>query len=104
VNLSTSIPVFNVSGNLFFTNSASAANAVLVANSGGVIDFSGVTSAGVTAGSIAGAGTYSLGKTNLTVGALGTSTIVSGSLRDGGKSGGAGASVTKVGAGTLTLT
>jgi autotransporter-associated beta strand protein len=104
VNLSTSIPVFNVSGNLFFTNSASAANAVLVANAGGVIDFSGVTSAGVTAGSIAGAGTYSLGKSNLTVGALGTSTIVSGSLRDGGKSGGAGASVTKVGAGTLTLT
>jgi len=104
VNLSTSIPVFNVSGNLFFTNSASAANAALVANAGGIIDFSGVTSAGVTAGSIAGAGTYSLGKSNLTVGALGTSTLVSGSLRDGGKSGGAGASVTKVGAGTLTLT
>jgi autotransporter-associated beta strand protein len=104
VNLSTSIPVFNVSGNLFFINSASAANAALVANAGGVIDFSGLTSTSVTAGSIAGAGTYSLGRTNLTVGGLGTSTIVSGSLRDGGKSGGTGASVTKVGAGALTLT
>ena len=103
-NLSTSVPVFNISGRLSFMNSASAANAVLVANLGGVIDFSGVTASGVTAGSIAGAGAYALGKTNLTVGSLGTSTVVSGVIQDGGKSGGTGAGLTKVGAGTLTLT
>jgi len=103
-NLSTSVPVFNISGSLIFLNNATAANSALVVNSGGVIDFSGVTAAGVTAGSIAGAGAFSLGKTNLTVGSLGTSTTVSGSIQDGGKSGGVGGSLTKVGAGTLTLT
>ena len=98
------VPVFNVTGRLNFTNGASAAKAALVANSGGVIDFSGVASAVANTGSVSGAGTYALGKTNLTVGSLGSSTTVSGAIQDGGVSGGTGGSITKLGAGTLTLT
>ena len=103
VNKSTNIPVLRVSGELDFINAATAGNAALVTNTGGIVDFSGVTAATITAGSIAGAGTYSLGKTHLTLGGLSTSTLVSGAIRDGGKSGGTGASITKIGAGTLTL-
>jgi autotransporter-associated beta strand protein len=66
-----------------------------------VVDFSGTSGlAGdgkISAGSIAGAGTYSLGSNQLTVGSNDLSTIVSGTIS------GSGGSLVKVGAGTLTL-
>ena len=57
----------------------------------------------MTAGSIAGAGTYFLGSKQLTVGSNNLSTTVSGLIEDGGASGGAGGSLVKVGTGTLTI-
>src|SRR5262249_35286509 len=57
----------------------------------------------MTAGSIAGGGTYFLGSNALIVGGNNLSTTVSGTISDGGASGGAGGSLVKVGAGTLTL-
>ena len=58
---------------------------------------------GMTAGSIAGGGTYFLGSNALAVGGNNLSTTVSGTISDGGVSGGTGGSLTKVGTGTLTL-
>lgn len=75
------------------------ANAALVAQSGGTISFAGTGPANdnkVSAGSIAGAGTFDLGGNSLTVGALNTSTEVSGSITGTG-------GLTKTGSGTLTL-
>jgi T5SS/PEP-CTERM-associated repeat protein/autotransporter-associated beta strand protein len=103
-NLSSTSPVFNVSGRLNFVNGASAGNAKLVANQGGIVDFSGVTSGASKAGSIDGAGTFNLGKNTLEVGSLNTSTTLSGAIRDGGAFGGVGGSLKKVGSGKLTLT
>ena len=69
----------------------------------GTIDLSGLTSAGMTAGSIEGAGTIFLGAKNLAVGGNNLSTTFSGVLQDGGVGGGVGGSLTKTGTGTLTL-
>ena len=57
----------------------------------------------MTAGSIEGQGTYFLGSKTLTVGGNNLSTTVSGTISDGGVSGGTGGSLIKVGTGTLTL-
>ena len=99
--------VTNAFGQTVFTGNSTAGLARFITNAGGVVDFSGTTgSAGnnrVTAGSIEGAGTYNLGANQLTVGINGLSTTVSGSINDGGASGGAGASLVKVGDGTLIL-
>ena len=57
----------------------------------------------MTAGSIEGAGSYFLGAKTLTVGSNNLSTTVSGTISDGGASGGTGGSLVKVGTGTLTL-
>ena len=62
---------------------------------------SALTSAGMTAGSIQGAGNYLLGSKTLTVGSNNLSTMVAGVISDGGGTGGA---LTKVGTGTLTVT
>ena len=92
---------------LFQGTSDAGTSATLTAQSGGTVDFSGTTGAAgdkkISAGSIAGAGTYSLGGNALTVGSLNTSTEVSGVIADGGSAGGTGASLTKVGTGTLIL-
>jgi autotransporter-associated beta strand protein len=91
----------------FFGNSTGG-NAQFITNASGTVDFSGTSGpAGnnqITAGSIAGAGTYSLGSNQLTVGGNNLSTTVSGTIQDGGSSGGSLASLVKVGTGTLTLT
>src|SRR6202042_3382414 len=89
-------------------------NATFITNAGGIVDVSGLgtfpdgggglPSVPMTAGSIAGAGTYFLGSKQLTVGSNNLSTTVSGIIEDGGSSGGAGGSLVKVGTGTLTLT
>ena len=62
-----------------------------------------LTAAGMTAGSIEGAGSHFLGGKLLTVGGNNLSTEVSGTLADGGFGGGSGGALTKVGTGTLTL-
>src|ERR1700722_125639 len=100
--------------NSFFGRS-SGGQAAFITNAGGIVDVSGLGSfpdtgapndpsiSGTTAGSIAGAGTYDLGSKQLTVGSNNSSTIVSGTIKDGGAAGGAGGSLVKVGTGTLTI-
>jgi outer membrane autotransporter protein len=89
----------------FFANNSTAGNAAITNT--GTVDFSGTSGPlannVISAGSIAGTGTYSLGGNQLTVGGNNLSTAVSGSIQDGGGSGGTGASLVKVGTGTLTL-
>ena len=91
-----------------FTTNANGGSAQFITNAGGRVDFSGTTGTAnnnqVTAGSIAGAGRYQLGANQLTVGSNNLSTTVSGSIEDGGNVlGTTGASLVKVGTGTLTL-
>jgi autotransporter-associated beta strand protein/T5SS/PEP-CTERM-associated repeat protein len=90
-----------------FTANSNGGNARFITNAGGSVDFSGTSGPSgnnqIMAGSIEGAGTYSLGSNQLTVGSNNLSTTVSGSIQDGGGSGGSGASLVKVGTGTLTL-
>jgi autotransporter-associated beta strand protein len=95
----------------FFLQTSSGGNARFITNAGGGVDFSLLTTAGTTAGSIEGAGNYFLGSKNLTVGSNNLSTTVSGVVSDCGtggtqcvSSGATGGSLTKVGSGTLTLT
>src|SRR5215472_14717510 len=87
-----------------FTSNSNGGNARFIANAGGTVDFSGtsgpLSNGGITAGSIEGAGTYSIGSNELTVGGNDLSTTLSGSIQDGG----AGGSLVKEGSGTLTLT
>ncbi|WP_247774037.1 autotransporter domain-containing protein [Bradyrhizobium sp. 192] len=89
------------SGNLYFRAASTAGSATLINNAGGTIDFSNSTGPNgdgrLSAGSIAGAGTYNLGANELTVGSDNSSTEVSGLIS------GAGGSLVKTGTGTLTL-
>ncbi len=90
--------------NLLFNNTSTGGTARFINGAGGLIDLSQITTAGITAGSIEGAGTISLGSKNLAVGGNNLSTTFSGVLQDGGLGGGVGGSLTKTGTGTLTLT
>ena len=95
------------SATLFFDRSTGA-NAQFITAAGGVVDFSGTggpDNAGkISAGSIAGAGDYFLGSNELTVGSNNLSTVVSGTINDGGLCGCAtNASLVKTGSATLTL-
>ncbi len=94
-------------GKTQFSSNGDGGNAQLIANGTGVIDFSGTTGSAnnnnVSAGSIAGSGTFNLGSNKLTVGSNNLSTSVSGTINDGGGYGGTGASLVKTGTGTLTL-
>jgi autotransporter-associated beta strand protein len=87
----------NSGGNVFFFDTSTGGSARFITNAGGGFDMSALTSAGMTAGSIEGAGSYMLGAKNLAAGNNNLSTIVSGVIS------GIGGSLTKVGAGTLTL-
>ena len=90
-----------------FHNNSTAGNAQLITNTGGVVDFSATSGPlgdnKISAGSIAGDGTYRLGANQLTVGGNNLSTTVSGVIQDGGSAGGTGASLVKTGTGILTL-
>jgi uncharacterized protein with beta-barrel porin domain len=99
----TAVITTNSGGGVFFVGTSSGGQATFITNTGGVFDMSGLTSAGTTAGSIAGAGNYFLGSKMLTVGGSNLSTTVSGVISNGGLSGGIGGALTKVGTGTLTL-
>jgi autotransporter-associated beta strand protein len=90
-------------GTAFMDGQASGGLARFILNGTGALDMSGLTTGGTTVGSIEGDGAIHLGANNLTVGGNGLSTTFSGVIQDGGISGGTGGSLTKVGAGTLTL-
>jgi outer membrane autotransporter protein len=100
--------VLDNSGRVFFQGNSTGANATITNFGAGFADFSATTGpAGdraISAGSIAGTGTFFLGANQLTVGGNNLSTTVSGTIRDGGAAGGTGGSLVKVGTGTLTLT
>ena len=83
---------------------ATGGNARFITNVGGIFDISGLSSVGMTGGSIEGAGRYFLGSKALTVGGNNLSATVSGVISDGGFGGGIGGSLIKVGTGTLLLT
>src|SRR6266487_1278433 len=118
-------------GSTVFRGSSTAASAILVANGGsnggaggtilfadqstggtsrvelfgnGSLEISAHAASGVTIGSIEGDGDAFLGANNLTVGSNNLSIIFSGVIQDGGRGGGVGGSLTKVGTGTLDLT
>jgi autotransporter-associated beta strand protein len=93
----------NSGGLTAFTQRSTGGDARFITNAGGRFDISGLSSSGMTAGSIEGAGSYFLGSKVLTVGPNNLSTVVSGSIADGGLFGGTGGSLIKVGTGTLTL-
>jgi hypothetical protein len=63
-------------------------DARFITNAGSTFDISGLSSTGMTVGSIEGAGNYELGSKALTVGLNNLSTEVSGPVTDGGGSGG----------------
>ena len=113
-----------------FRNTATAASATLIANSGisggnggtilfeddstggtarvevfgnGNLDISDHNAPGMAIGSIEGPGNVFLGANNLTVGSNNLSTTLSGVIQDGGLNGGTGGSLTKIGTSTLTL-
>ncbi len=87
-------------GALHFYDNSTAGHAAITTSAGGSVDFSNTTGphgdGRISAGSIAGAGSYILGANELTVGSNNLSTEVSGAIS------GAGALV-KVGTGMLTL-
>jgi autotransporter-associated beta strand protein len=92
---------------VIFGGNSTGGNARFITDAGSVVDFSG--SAGpnsnghLTAGSLAGAGTYYLGGNQLTVGSNGLTTNVKGAIDDGGLSTDTGGSLVKVGMGRLKL-
>ena len=88
--------ITNNGGELTFSNNATAGNATIINNNGDV-DFSGVITGSVSAGSLGGSGTVELGANSLTVGGNNLSTEISGEIS------GPGGSLVKVGTGTLTL-
>ncbi|MPZ34035.1 MAG: autotransporter domain-containing protein [Rhodospirillales bacterium] len=89
----------NGGGSTNFSGTSSGGEARFITNAGGIVDISTLTSFGMTAGSIEGAGTYNLGLRSLTVGGNNRSTEVSGTIQGIGP----GASLIKVGTGTLIL-
>lgn len=91
-------------GRVEFAGASTGGTARFINQATGIFDMSSVTSGAMTAGSIEGAGNFFLGSTSLTVGLNNLSATVSGPIEDGGLNGGSGASLIKVGAGTLTLT
>jgi autotransporter-associated beta strand protein len=100
----TATIITNSGGVTSFFDSSTGGTARFITNSGGIVDISTLTAAGMTSGSIEGAGNYFLGSKELTTGLNNLSTEVSGVISDGGAGGGTGGSLIKAGSGTLTLT
>jgi autotransporter-associated beta strand protein len=96
------------SGETLFFVAATGGNAQFITNGTGVVDFSGTTGPNgdgrVSAGSIAGSGTYLIGAGNtLVVGSNNLSTEVSGVIADSCGCGPGAGSLEKVGSGTVIL-
>jgi autotransporter-associated beta strand protein len=98
----TSTLINQAGGIINFTGDSTGASARYVGQ-GGTLDLSQLSGPGTTLASIDGSGTIELGSWNLSVGANGVSTTFSGTITDGGTGGGTGGSLTKTGAGILTL-
>ena len=84
-------------GTTSFWEGGTGGSARFITQAGGLFDLSNLVEAGITAGSIEGAGDYNLHDRELTVGLNNLSTTVSGEIS------GVGGKLTKVGTGTLTL-
>ncbi|MDQ0032879.1 autotransporter-associated beta strand protein [Variovorax boronicumulans] len=84
-------------GAISFFDRTNADQATVVNNGGAQLGIGSLTNAGLSIGSLEGAGSVLLGAKALTTGGLNTSTTVSGTIS------GTGGSVVKVGSGTLTL-
>jgi fibronectin-binding autotransporter adhesin len=84
-------------GAISFSDRTNADQATVVNNAGAQLRIGSLTNAGLSIGSLEGAGNVLLGSKALTTGGLNTSTTVSGTIS------GNGGSVVKVGSGTLTL-
>jgi autotransporter-associated beta strand protein len=95
----------NPGGTTLFSQFSTGGNAAFTTRAGGVFDMSGLSliSPGMTAGSIEGAGSYFLGSKTLTLIGNNLFAEVSGTIQDGGLSGGTGGSLLKAGNGILTL-
>ncbi len=93
----------NAGGGTFFEGTSTGNSAQLITVGTGFVDFSRSAAAANTAGSISGSGELRLGSIDFTVGSNNLSTTYSGVIQDGGDNGGTGASLTKTGTGTLTL-
>jgi hypothetical protein len=85
---------------VLFTNGGTGGTARFINGAAGTID---LTYNNITAGSIEGTGTIALGSKNMAVGGNGLSTTFTGVIQDTGTFAGTGGSLTKTGAGTLTL-
>ena len=88
----------NNAAQTFFTGASTGGLARFITAAGGTFDMSGLTAAGMTAGSIEGAGDYVLGSKILTTGANNFTTQVDGVIS------GTGGGLIKVGTGTMALT
>ena len=91
-------------GGIYFAGQSTGGTASVTVNGNGFLDISNLTVPSLTVGSVAGNGNIFLGSNNLTVGSNNLSATFSGVLQDGGQYGGIGGSLTKIGAGILTLT
>ena len=90
-------------GSIDFSDDSSGGQARVKVFGNGFLDISGHNAPGVATGSIQGNGLVFLGALNLTVGSNNRSTNFSGLIQDGGRFGGSGGSLTKVGTGTIVL-
>jgi autotransporter-associated beta strand protein len=102
-NAGTATIATNAGSSINFTGASNGAFGRFIVNSGGMMDISGLTTEGMTSGSIEGAGEIFLGSKVLVTGLNNLSTQVSGVIGDGGAAGGTGGELVKVGSGTLTL-
>ncbi len=91
-------------GTILFVDQSSAGTARIEVFGNGALDISLHDAPGMTIDSIEGNGKVFLGGNNLTIGSHNLSTTFSGAIHDGGRGGGTGGSLTKIGTGTLTLT
>src|SRR6266487_3772220 len=91
-------------GQIFFNEESTGGTSRVELFGNGSLEISAHAASGVTIGSIEGDGDAFLGANNLTVGSNNLSTIFSGVIQDGGRGGGVGGLLTKVGTGTLDLT
>jgi autotransporter-associated beta strand protein len=95
---------FAPGGLIVFENHARGGTARLEVFGNAALDISGQTRGSLTIGSLEGSGNVFLGGAQLAVGRNNLSTVFSGTIQNGGLSGGVGGSLVKIGAGKLVLT